>query len=155
MWRCMTAPVQKPYEGAFVGNAHQFALRVYIEDTDFGGVVYHAKYLHFLERARSDMLRALGIDQRAALEAGLGVYAVAEIKIKYCRPAKLEDELVVISTITELGGARCVIDQRILRGSDVIAEATVKAAFITPAGRPTRQPPEWVRKLERVNAASA
>ncbi len=151
----MTAPTQKPYEGAFQGNAHYFALRVYTEDTDFGGVVYHANYLHFLERARSDMLRALNIDQRRAIEAGLGVYAVSEIQIKYCKPAKLQDDLIVVSTLIDVGGASCVIGQKILRGQETIAEATVKAAFITPAGRPTRQPREWVEKFERVKTTTA
>ena len=79
--------IEKPYEGAFVGDAHHFALRVYIEDTDLGGVVYHANYIRFLERARSDLLRAAGIDQRAAIEKGEGVYAVAELRIKYIKPA--------------------------------------------------------------------
>ena len=67
----MTEPLRdRPYEGAFHGNIHRFALRVYFEDTDTAGIVYYANYLRFMERARSDMLRAVGIDQRAALEAG-------------------------------------------------------------------------------------
>ena len=73
----------KPYRGAMVGTTHHFALRVYFEDTDVAGIVYYANYLRFMERARSDMLRALGVDQRAALESGEGVYAVAEVSIKY------------------------------------------------------------------------
>jgi acyl-CoA thioester hydrolase len=145
----MTAAIEKPYEGAFIGNAHRFALRVYTEDTDFGGVVYHANYLRFLERARSDMLRSLGINQRAALEAGKGVYAVSEIHIKYCKPARLEDELTIVSRLAEVRAASCMIDQKIFRGQDVLAEATVRVAFVSPAGRPTRQPPEWVEKFER------
>jgi len=145
----MTEAIKKPYEGAFIGNAHHFALRVYTEDTDFGGVVYHANYLRFLERARSDMLRSLGINQRTAIESGKGVYAVSEIRIKYCRPARLEDELVVVSQLAEVRAASCMICQKILRGQDTIADATVMVAFVTPAGRPTRQPPEWVEKFER------
>ena len=146
----MTDGIKKPYEGAFVGDAHHFALRVYIEDTDLGGVVYHANYLRFLERARSDMLRVLGIDQRAAIETGKGVYAVAEMRIKYVRPARLEDELVIVSKLGEIRGAICMIRQEILRGQDTIADATVTAAFLNSSGRPSRQPPEWVAKFEAV-----
>jgi len=146
----MTAVTKKPYEGAFTGNAHYFALRVYTEDTDFGGVVYHANYLHFLERARSDMLRSLGINQRAAVEAGKGVYAVTEINVKYFRPAKLEDDLVIVSQLEEVRGALCIVGQKILRGEATLAEATVKVAFVTSAGRPTRQPKEWVELFQRI-----
>jgi acyl-CoA thioester hydrolase len=140
----------KPYEGAFMGDTHYFALRVYTEDTDFGGVVYHANYLHFLERARSDMLRSLGINQRAAIETGQGVYAVSELHIKYSRPARVEDELVITSQLVEVRGASCIIRQKITRGHDNVADATVKVAFLNPAGRPTRQPPEWVEKFESI-----
>src|SRR6516225_3066502 len=104
----MSTEIQKPYQGAFQGNAHYFALRVYIEDTDLGGVVYHANYLRFLERARSDLLRAAGIDQRGAIETGKGVYAVAEVHIKYCKPAKLDDQLVIVSLLDEVRGASSV-----------------------------------------------
>lgn len=140
----------KPYSGTFIGNAHYFALRVYVEDTDLGGVVYYANYLRFLERARSDMLHALGIQQRAALEAGVGVYAVAEVQIKYVRPARLEDELVIVSQLEVIRGASCVIQQRVRRGAEAIAEATVTAVFLNAAGRPSRQPAEWVEKFQRV-----
>ncbi len=148
----MTAAIEKPYEGAFKGNAHYFALRVYIEDTDLAGVVYYANYLRFLERARSDMLRTLGIDQRAAIETGKGVYAVSELHIKYRKPARLEDDLVIVSQLGDIRGATCIICQKILSGQDTIAEATVKAAFLSPSGRPSRQPPEWVEKFEAVKA---
>ncbi len=145
--------LHKPYAGAFIGSTHYFALRVYVEDTDFGGVVYHANYLRFLERARSDLLRSLGIDQRAAIESGEGVYAVAELHIKYCSPARLQDELIVASNIQEIRGASCVIAQKILRGNTILAEATVTAAFLSPAGRPRRQPPAWVEKFKHVMRA--
>lgn len=146
----MSTDFKSPYSGAFIGNTHHFALRVYIEDTDLGGVVYHANYLRFLERARSDMLRSLGIEQRAALETKIGVYAVAEMQIKFVRPARLEEDLVVQSQIAEMRGASCVLSQRILRQGVLLLEATVTAAFISPEGRPRRQPPEWVEKFKRV-----
>jgi acyl-CoA thioester hydrolase len=146
----MNAQLHKPYSGAFIDDAHHFALRVYIEDTDVGGVVYHANYLRFLERARSDLLRVAGIDQRASIEQGKGVYAVAEANIKYRLPAKLDDELVVISRLDEIRGASCVISQKITRGTDLIAEAIVTVAFLTPDGRPRRQPAEWVQKFKNL-----
>jgi len=140
----------KPYEGAFVGKAHYFALRVYIEDTDLGGVVYHANYLRYLERARSDMLRLIGIDQRAAIEGGRGVYAVTEAHINFRKPARLDDELAVVSHLNELGGASCVICQKILRGQDLVADATITVAFLSPEGRPKRHPAEWAQKFKRI-----
>ena len=150
----MSTELEKPYTGAFRGDTHYFALRVYIEDTDLGGVVYHSNYLKFLERARSDLLRSAGIDQRDALERGEGVYAVAELHIKYCKPARLDDDLVVTSRINELRGASCLLAQKVFRNGEILAEATVTVAFLTPAGRPRRQPPVWVEKLERLTAGS-
>src|SRR3954466_3235740 len=89
----------KPAEGRMRGTTHLFPLRVYFEDTDVAGIVYYANYLKYMERARSDMLRCAGIDQRAALEAGEGVYVVAEANIKYRASARLDDDLVVLSTL--------------------------------------------------------
>ena len=146
----MGGEIDRPYSGAFVGKTHRFALRVYFEDTDTAGIVYYANYLRFMERARSDMLRAVGIDQRAALESGEGVYAVAEARIKYRAPAKLDDELLVVSNVREVRAASCVIHQRVMRGDEVLADAHVTAAFLSPAGRPKRQPREWVKKFERL-----
>ena len=139
-----------PYQGAFVGRTHHFALRVYFEDTDVAGIVYYANYLRFMERARSDMLRAVGIDQRAALESGEGVYAVAEVAIKYRSPAKLDDDLRILSEVREVRAASCVIHQRVMRGDDVLAEANVTAAFLSPEGRPKRQPRAWTQTFERL-----
>ena len=87
----MTLP--QPPSGRFDGNQHLFAVRVYFEDTDLSGVVYHANYLRWFERARSDMLRLLGIDQRAAHEADEGAYAVSALDLRYLRPAKLDDAI--------------------------------------------------------------
>ncbi len=139
-----------PYAGGFVGRTHHFALRVYFEDTDAAGLVYHANYIRFLERARSDMLRAVGIDQRATLEAGEGVYAVAEVAIRYRSPARLDDALLILSELRELRAASCVIHQRVMRQTQIVAEAEVTAAFISPDGRPKRQPRAWVEAFQRL-----
>jgi len=141
---------EKPYEGAFDGGVHRFAIRVYFEDTDAGGVVYYANYLRYMERARSDMLRALGIEQRKALEAGEGVYAVTEVAIRYRAPARLDDALLVISEAREVRAASLVIHHRVMRASAVLAEASVTVAFLSPDGRPRRQPRDWVERFERI-----
>lgn len=146
----MSRDIDTPYEGAFVGRTHRFALRVYFEDTDTAGIVYYANYFRFMERARSDMLRAVGIDQRAAMERNEGVYAVAEAHIRYRASAKLDDSLVVVSTVEEVRAASCVIHQRVMRGDEILTDATVTAAFLTPEGRPRRQPREWMEKFERL-----
>jgi len=141
--------INQPYRGAFVGGTHHFALRVYFEDTDVAGIVYYANYLKYMERARSDMLRCAGIDQRAALEAGEGVYVVAEAHIRYRGSARLDDDLVVLSRLVEVRAASCVIHQRVMRGHDSLADATITAAFLKD-GRPRRQPREWVETFERL-----
>lgn len=133
-----------------MAGTHHFALRVYFEDTDTAGIVYYANYLKFMERARSDMLRAAGIDQRAVLEAGEGVYVVAEARLKYHRPARLDDELVVLSEVEAVRAASCVIHQRVMRGREILVDATITAAFTGSDGRPKRQPREWIKMFERL-----
>jgi len=142
------SPFDQPYRGGFVGKQHRFALTIYFEDTDTAGIVYYANYLKFMERARSDMLRAVGIDQRAAKESGDGVYAVAEINIRYLRPAKLGDDLVVVSTVEQVRAASVVIHQRVMRGPQTLTDARVTAAFLDPQDRPKRQPREWVQRFQ-------
>jgi acyl-CoA thioester hydrolase len=144
--------LDQPYRGGFVGPEHRFALTVYFEDTDTAGIVYYANYLKFMERARSDMLRTAGVDQRAAMEAGTGVYAVAEATIRYLRPAKLGDDLLVVSTVEQVRAASVHIRQRVLRSGEPLTDARVTAAFLTLDGRPTRQPREWVEVFERIRS---
>ena len=139
-----------PYRGGFVGPEHRFALTVYFEDTDTAGIVYYANYLKFMERARSDMLRAAGIDQRAAIEAGTGVYAVAEVNIRYLRPARLGDDLVIVSTVETVRAASVVIHQQVMRGPDILADAHVTAAFLSTDDRPRRQPKDWVDRFNQI-----
>ena len=129
--------------GIIDGNRHLFAVRAYYEDTDLSGIVYHANYLRWFERARSDLVRMLGIDQRAAVEGGEGAYAVADLHIRYARPARLDDTVVIESTCLELGAARVRIHQRAMRDAELVAEQTVRVGFIDPSGRPRRQPAEW------------
>lgn len=136
--------------GAFVGTAHHYRLRIYYEDTDLSGIVYHANYLRYMERARSDMLRLAGIDQRTAIEAGEGAWAVTDLAIRYRRPAKLDDDLLVISTVEAVRGASVIIAQRILRSQDELTSGRVTAAFLSPDGRPRRQPAGWADRFTAI-----
>ena len=139
-----------PYRGGFVGPEHRFALTVYFEDTDTAGVVYYANYLKFMERARSDMLRAVGIDQREVLSGGGGAYYVAEAHIRYLKPARLGDDLQVVSTVGAVRGVSVVIHQRVMRGQEELSDAKVTAAFLDADGRPQRQPKEWVERFKAI-----
>lgn len=134
-----------PPEGRFDGPEHRFPVRVYYEDTDLSGIVYHANYLRWMERARSDMLRVAGIDQRAAWEAGEGSYAVRDLAIRYGAPARLDDALTVASRLTAVRAAALTIHQRVMRGRELLAHADVEVVFVAPSGRPRRQPAAWVQ----------
>ena len=146
--------IDQPYRGAFVGPEHHFALTVYFEDTDTAGVVYYANYLKFMERARSDMLRAVGIDQRDVLNSGGGAYYVAEANIRYVGPARLGDDLVVLSSVQDIRAASVVIQQRVIRSGELLTDARVTAAFLDASGRPQRQPKEWVAKFREIASQS-
>jgi acyl-CoA thioester hydrolase len=139
-----------PYRGGFVGTEHHFALTVYFEDTDTAGVVYYANYLKFMERARSDMIRAVGVDQAEVLRRGGGAYYVAEVNIRYLKPARLADDLQVISTVDAVRAVSVVIHQRVMRGEEQLADARVTAAFLDANGRPQRQPKDWVERFRAI-----
>lgn len=134
----------QPAGGRFEGKAHLFPLRVYFEDTDLSGVVYHANYLRYMERARSDMLRVAGIEQRALFESGGGAYAITRLAIRYAAPARLDDALLVVSRVQSARAASVVIHQTVRRGPELLTEAEVTAALVGPDGRPRRQPAAWV-----------
>ncbi len=136
--------LDQPAQGRIVGTVHRFPLRVYFEDTDLSGIVYHANYLRYMERARSDMLRRVGIDQRAHQESGGGAYAVTALAIRYRAPAKLDDALIVLTTLQKVRAASVDIQQRVMRGETILAEADVTAALVATNGRPLRQPREWI-----------
>jgi len=132
-----------PPGGRLDGTTHYFPVRVYYEDTDLSGIVYHTNYLKWFERARSDLLRLLGIDQRAVQERGGGSYAVADLSIRYTSPAKLDDAVVIASRPTELRAASCRLHQQAWRGEDLLAEAHLRVGFVGSDGRPRRQPDAW------------
>ena len=130
--------------GLIEGQLHRFAVRAYFEDTDLSGVVYHANYLRWFERARSDFVRLLGIDQRAVNEAGEGAFAVADLTIRYAAPARLDDGVMIETTCEDLRAASCRMHQKAFREDGLLlSEARFRVGFVAPDGRPRRMPEAW------------
>jgi acyl-CoA thioester hydrolase len=141
-----------PPSGVIEHGVHRIGVRVYFEDTDTATLVYHAKYLHFLERGRTEFLRAAGIDHGAAVRDGLGAYAVTQMDCRWLRPARLDDVLLVETKLVSVRAAACSIDQAITRDGMPIFTASLTAAFLDPAGRPRRQPREWLARYHELTA---
>jgi acyl-CoA thioester hydrolase len=120
---------------------HEFPVRVYYEDTDMGGIVYHANYLRFIERARSDWVRGIGVDQNAMREAGL-IYVVRRIEADYLAPAKFDEELLVVTALKQVTPARMILMQEVRRGGTPLFRAEVTIVCITISGKPSRLPAE-------------
>lgn len=120
--------------------SHRYDLRVQYEDTDMAGIVYHANFLKFVERARSDWVRGLGVDQTALRDAGGLVFAVRRIEADYLAPARFEEVLRVLTRAQSATAARLVIAQEVWRGPDRLFAARVTVVCMTPAGRPARLP---------------
>ena len=119
---------------------HEFALRVYYEDTDFAGIVYYANYLRFIERARTEWVRGQGIDQtRLKQEEGL-VFAVRRVEADYLVPAHFDDDLTVRTSVEQMTGARIVLNQDVMRGMDLLFSSQVTLVALTLDGQPTRLP---------------
>lgn len=136
--------------GRLTEIGHALDVRVYYEDTDASGVVYHARYLHFLERGRTDYLRLHGVGHRALMEGSIGepvAFAVRRMTLDFLAPARIDDVLTVETRTLKLGGARVLLAQRILRAAEVLVEAEVKIAVIAPNGRPRRMPAAVARLL--------
>jgi acyl-CoA thioester hydrolase len=126
---------------------HSFDLRVYYEDTDLAGLVYYANYLKFIERARSEWVRELGIDQ-AQLQRDAGiVFAVRHVTADYLSPARYDDILTVTTAPAQMTGARLVLHQRVLRGDQTLFEAQVTLVAIGADGAPTRLPKTLLSQL--------
>ncbi len=125
---------------------HRFELRVYYEDTDLAGIVYYANYLKFIERARSEWVRALGIDQTAMRAEGL-VFAVRRVEAEYLVPARFDDVLSVETRLDTIKGARIDLTQDVLRGDEVLFQSTVTLVILTETGRAARLPADIRRRL--------
>jgi acyl-CoA thioester hydrolase len=128
-----------PAAGLLQGERHLLPVRVYYEDTDFSGVVYHASYLRFLERGRTEFIRAVGVDQHALhREAGLA-FVVRRLAIEFLRPAMMDDAILVETHPREARGPLLQLDQRILRGEETLTTAEVSVVCVK-GGRPQRLP---------------
>lgn len=129
--------------GELTEAGHRLVQRVYYEDTDFSGVVYHARYLHFLERGRTDYLRLLGVEQGSLVleedREGL-VFVVHRMEIDFKAPARMDDILTILTATEKAGGAKMVLSQEIRRGDQLLIAARVIIAVINAAGRPRRLP---------------
>jgi acyl-CoA thioester hydrolase len=138
-----------PSAGWLDGREHVLPVRIYYEDTDFTGVVYHANYLRYFERGRSDFLRVAGVSHQDLLErADPAAFTVVRIAVEFRKPARVDDALHVRTVYERIKGPRLFIRQRIVRGADLIASAEVEAACIDLAGRPRKPPPGLVAALE-------
>jgi acyl-CoA thioester hydrolase len=133
--------------GALTTFGHRLMARVYYADTDFSGVVYHARYLEFLERGRSDYLRLAGVHHTELAQGKHGeriVWVVRRMEIDFRAPARMDDILTIDTRTDDISGARIFMGQQLKRGEDVLVEAKVEAAIIGENGRPKRFPKEWI-----------
>ena len=133
--------------GELADGGHRLSARVYYADTDFSGVVYHARYLEFFERGRSDFLRLAGVHHTELMDGKHGekiVWVVKRMEIDFRASARIDDILTVDTRTLDISGARIVMGQTISRGDALLVEARVEAAIIGETGRPRRFPKEWI-----------
>ncbi|MFZ5965294.1 tol-pal system-associated acyl-CoA thioesterase [Thalassococcus sp. BH17M4-6] len=126
--------------------SHEFPIRVYYEDTDMAGIVYYANYLKYIERARSDWVREIGIDQNA-MRADGGVFVVRRVEADYRRPAHFDDRLLVRTETLSVSGVRLVMRQDVLRGEEVLFQAVVTVVCVNGEGQPARLPANIRRQI--------
>ncbi len=140
-------PLSAGLSGALMPFGHRLMARVYYADTDFSGVVYHARYLEFFERGRSDFLRLAGIHHAELAGGSQGekvVWIVRRMEIDFIRSARMDDILTIDTRTEKISGARITMAQELRRGDEVLVTARVEAATIGELGRPRRFPKEWV-----------
>lgn len=143
----MTAPDTTPLSGELTPFGHRLLARVYYADTDFSGVVYHARYLEFLERGRSDFLRLCGVHHTELAAGRHGerlIWVVRRMEIDFVAPARIDDVLTVETRTERVSGARIFMAQALLRGGELLVRAKVEAAILGEGGRPRRFPKEWI-----------
>jgi len=137
------------------GAEFSYKLRVYIEDTDAGGIVYYVNYLKFMERARTEMMRAMGFGKDYIFNHDL-MFVVRDVAVRYRLPAQLDDELVATAAIRELSGAAMRLQQTIKRGDQLLAEGEVTIACVDRAGvKPRRLPREMSQRLREARPAGS
>jgi acyl-CoA thioester hydrolase len=141
-------------EGTAVAGRHGFPVRIYWEDTDAGGVVYHASYIRFLERGRTEFLRAHGVDQGALLRETGAAFVVRRLAVEFLRPARLDDLVTVETAPARIGRASLILEQAIRHGPDLLVEAQVTCACVR-GGRASRLPAVILAALAAARAADA
>jgi len=143
------AAAREPARGWLEHKTYVFPIRVYYEDTDFSGIVYHANYLRFMERGRSEFLRDCGLGHRTILDAPESlVWAVRRMTIDFLHPARVEDALTIRTNVVELTGARMHLHQSVVKDADILVKAAVEVCTITLEGRPRRIPDPMRKQLE-------
>jgi acyl-CoA thioester hydrolase len=149
----MRPPVRRGSSQSTAANASVAAtftlpVRVYYQDTDAGGVVFHGRYLSFFERARTEWLRHLGFDVRQLAQSEGVLFIVRELRVSYLRPAQVDDMLTVTAALDNLGRAQFTLDQRVLRGAEVLVQGSVNLACVSVQGlKPARVPPQLYAAL--------
>jgi acyl-CoA thioester hydrolase len=139
---------QEPSAGVLQGGEHLLPIRVYYEDTDFTGIVYHANYLRYFERGRSDFLRLVGVSHTELRERPQPIaFAVRRMEIDFVSPARVDDSLLVRTAYEALKGPRILVRQSVERDSEVLASALVQVVCIRLDGRPVKPPADVVRAL--------
>jgi len=138
-----------PSAGRFEGRVHILPVRIYYEDTDFTGLVYHANYVRYCERGRSDFLRLAGVHHSLLLEEAepLG-FAVNKLNLEFLKPARIDDALVVRSMFDSIKGPRIFITQEIERAGEILVRAEVQVCCISLTGKPKRPPPVLLDRLK-------
>ena len=135
----------RPTAGRFEGREHLLPIRVYYEDTDFTGLVYHANYVRYLERGRSDALRLMGVGHAELLDGDQPMaFVVSKMELSFLKPARIDEQLLVRTRYDAIEGARLLISQTITRGDDVLCRAQVEVVCIHMDGRP-RRPTQLLR----------
>jgi acyl-CoA thioester hydrolase len=143
----------KGLAGELTASGHLLRQRVYYEDTDFSGIIYHARYLHFLERGRTDFLRLAGIHHSEIGEGLHGerlVWVVRRMEIDFVSPARIDDILAIATRVEEISGARIVMAQKVFCDARLLVEARVEAAIVNGEGRPRRFPKDWIARFPSV-----
>jgi acyl-CoA thioester hydrolase len=157
----MTALQRTDLDGAMCHGRHVMPVRVYYEDTDFTGIVYHANYLRFMERGRTNYLRLIGANHRALFEAAQQeapgfAFVVRSLHVDFLKPARMDDLLDVLTTPVEVKGASIALQQQIMRGDELLIDAKVRVAFVSEGrARPIPRPLRQAMAADQQEAAAA
>jgi acyl-CoA thioester hydrolase len=154
----MNDPQHVPFDGEIRDGRHVFAVRVYYEDTDFSGIVYHANYLRYMERGRTNYMRLLGVDHQllfeaTEIEAPGFAFVVRSMSIDFLKPARMDDVLEVVTESQEVKGASAIVRQRVMRGDELLVDARVRVAFVS--GGRARPIPKPLRIAMRADQEAA